>query len=287
MKIKKLLILVLCFVLVASFLVSCKDEGEDKSTPDATSHASELNIAGKTPEVALKVALEILEMKKNYTLDMVANIEMTFGDQKVEMEMDIVSKYDLSDENNIKFSVATSLDTGYGETTSVIACLDGYYYAMEVKAPVTKEQAAEVYKDEGNFAEILDAELFNTINKTNNEDGSVVITVSGLKAEGENEKLDSLYQMLGLYGPGTEIKDFNITLKVNKDGIITELVIVIDVHMEEGEAGSFDEKVTLTGTFKDFGTTTVTAPEGADQYDEVEFSDIFGDFDFDDLSWED
>ena len=286
MNTKKLLAIILSLIVLTAGLVSCKENDNNTSDTDKTSEeqsaasSEEQSAAFKDEEAEqlLILASEKLESLNNYTLNATNDIAYGTTGQMVEMEQSIVIKVAFQDESNPMFSTETTFDIGFGEMTVSGIYASGYYYTdivgEKMKAAVTSEQLSELAALYLSMSEDLKTEGFDSITKTDNNDGSRTVTCSEVKAESFNELYGDMLEGFDVYEDSDiDIEDMTLTTVIDEDGNIVSQNRSMSMKITTDEE-QISYSLQTTITYSDLGTTTINAPESTDDYEEMEYSDL-------------
>ncbi len=291
MNVKKLLIFTLCLLLLTTLLVSCKDDGNDKSADeskgesnaDTTSGETGL-LDGKTAEEILDIALEKFSAINNLTFEGVVEIAKIAGDEQTETGGEMLVKIDFTDTENPEFYFETTADVGYGEMTVAALFVDWICYMSaygeDVKVAFTEEQFEEQFSGIGDHltatTALLDSEKFGSLNKTPNDDGTVTLSFTDLKEKVFDDNMITMFEDIpGLFVEYAELKDYSIDLTVDGNGNIKSIAVDLEAELDEGEESKSGFDISLLVTLSDVGTTVVEAPENTDDFSEADYSMVF------------
>lgn len=261
MKLKRLIAVFMCLVMVFAVLTSCNNETAPKElTPE--------EMYDKAAENLLKVPY-VATMTMDYSSDNeeVNSVFESMSGMELKINMD-----------GTNFSMDMEM---MGITVNYI-CVDNVLYmemmGMKVKSELTDEQMKEFSGDyTGSSFTGVSLDDFNTVNSVKNEDGSYTITCKGLKGDGA-DLIDSVLGNVGTDEASVTIDKENLeyVFVIDKDCNYKSITASMSMNVEVDELGVVSVDATVK-TETDFANgQKVTAPANADEYTEMPAEELIG-----------
>lgn len=232
-------------------------ETDPETNPPADLTADEL-------KTILAAAIEAAEQDN----DVGMNVRMLMGDSVLADSVITVNGGDFIFEQDVDYLYRITVvgDKGY-----ILQHFEDEEDSLTVKQVMSldEEQKAELYglfvgeSDPVADAELSEALLNSTLAGSRAADGSVEITCTELDAAA----------MESLMGENMEGCDMIFKVLVNGNGKITFMGFTVEVPAEltGGEAMTISSEISI-----DYDVPTITAPEDASEYEEIDYDELFG-----------
>lgn len=257
MKMRKICAVLLCAVMLMTVFTAC----ETKLDPEKLE-----------TKAAMKLLEEpyVLTMKMSYASD---NEEL----QEVYDQLSGVETKIYMDGTDFTMSMDLM-----GQSVSY-TCVDKVLYlemmGMKLKGALTDEQIKDMTADmAGSSFTGMRSAGFASCTVTEEDDGSVVISCLGFDDEA-SDLLDSLMGEMGSE-EGAEVsvdtEKVSYIAVIDPEGAYSELAVKVPMVMNIAEYGDVSMEIAVEMTFDYEGGIEITAPADADQYTDMDMSEVVG-----------
>ncbi len=283
---KKLLAIFLSLIIITAGLVSCKENGENtnsgESVPESSQPGSEsADLNQMTAAELLGYASQKNASAESVTMNMDAEITVGSAGEEMNIVENAVIKIEGPKGTNPKMSMNMSMDFGTGAVTFTSTFIDGYYYTdmtgEKLKAQVTAEELGELMGSAFFKAEDIEIMDDEKLEKTEASGGGWIVTCPEINLAGFSDIFDSIIGLYNMDQSESELNfgDMSLEMNIDKDGNIVSADISYAISMTI-ENETVDMAMVTSVTFSDYGATSVSAPENAAEYSEVDYSDLAG-----------